>query len=445
MTRIIESWTRTVRSAPTNLQLMRAFRRSPLEFVAALVAAEASNRPIRIGSEAVLLIDDAAQVWELLTTHAKKTRKGRGMVKARLLLGSGLLTSEGDQHRQHRRALQPAFHASVYDDYLEHVTSAARCVASGWVDGGEVDLVAEMSAITLLSAGSALFGADLREPAPKITAALGELLVGFRFALAPGGSRLLRSPLPAARRVRDAKATLEGVVDDLATGRWATGRAAPVLDALAAQPEITERQVRDEIMTLLLAGHETTAMALTWALIAIDHEPGLRECLELEWAAGVSTPRASQLTTVLPRTTASVAEALRLWPPSWMFTRRVVEPLVLADRDVPVGTMCLVSPALLHRDERWWADADVFRPGRWLREGVFDHKEPGQPRGAYLPFGAGPRMCIGEQFAWVETVAVLAELGRSWRLHLPGMRPIPGPSSMTLRPRGPVRAVSVAR
>jgi cytochrome P450 len=152
---------------------------------------------------------------------------------------------------------------------------------------------------------------------------------------------------------------------------------------------------------------------------------------------------------------AVLAETLRLWPPSWMFTRRVLEPIVLGGRTVQPGTMYLVSPALLHRDPRWWPEAERFQPERWLRQvpGAagrpdsyrFDPRAPGQPRGAYLPFGAGPRMCIGEQFAWSEAATMLAALGRSWRIDVHHAPLTPGRSSMTLRPNGPVRATTTSR
>ena len=156
------------------------------------------------------------------------------------------------------------------------------------------------------------------------------------------------------------------------------------------------------------------------------------------------------LVEALPLTMAVLAETLRLWPPSWMFTRRVLEPIELGGRTVPAGTMCLVSPALLHRDPRWWAEPDQFRPDRWLQSGPgkadrFDPRSPGQPRGAYLPFGAGPRMCIGEQFAWSEAATMLAELGRTWRIRVHGAPLAPGRSSMTLRPKGAVRATTSQR
>ena len=442
---------RAARSLKVNVALVRAFRRSPMDFLDVLVSSGAGRTPLRMGPERVLLVDDATEVWDLLTTHARRTGKGRGLARARLLLGEGLLTSEGDKHLRHRRALQPAFHAQRIANYEARFARAARHAADRWSDGGDIDLVAEMSAMTLDGAGTALFGSDLRAPAPQITRALTSLLAGFRLAMAPGGPTLLRSPLPVAIRVRSAKSELEEVVEDLRRGRWA-GEPPPgsVLDLLASQPELTDGQVRDEVMTLLLAGHETTAMALTWALAAIDQAPAVRADLEAEWDAQPEARQLGELVEALPLTMAVLAETLRLWPPSWMFSRRVLEPVVLGGRTVQVGTMCLVSPALLHRDPRWWAEPDRFRPDRWLRRAPgkadrFDPKSPGQPRGAYLPFGAGPRMCIGEQFAWSEAASMLAELGRTWRLRVYDTPLAAGRSSMTLRPNGPVRAMTLQR
>jgi cytochrome P450 len=443
-------WT-PARSLSVNLALIRAFRRSPMAFLDLLVANGAGTVPLWVGPERLLLVDDSAQVWELLTTHARRTGKGRGLVRARLLLGEGLLTSEGEKHLRHRRALQPAFHQQRIADYLTHFARAARRTANRWSDGGDIDLVAEMSAMTLDGAGAALFGSDLREPAPQITRALTDLLGGFRLAMAPGAPTLLRSRLPVAVRVRSAKAELDNVVEDLIRGRWADGSSPrPVLELLASHPDLTEAQVRDEVMTLLLAGHETTAMALTWALAAIDQAPAVRADLEAEWEAKPEARPAGGAADALPLTTAVLAETLRLWPPSWMFSRRILEPVVLGGRTVQAGTMCVISPALLHRDLRWWTEPERFWPDRWLRHepGKADRfvpKSTGQPRGAYLPFGAGPRMCIGEQFAWSEATTMLAELGRTWRLHVHGAPLTAGQSSMTLRPNGPVQATTSLR
>ncbi len=448
-----------------SVALVRAFRRSPLAFLDQLRAAGAAEAPIRIGPERILLLEDAADVWTLLTTHARRTVKGRGLTRARVLLGDGLLTSEGDTHQRHRRAVQEAFHPGRMAGYRDSFAAAARRTGRGWSAGRAIDLVGEMSATTLDGVGAALFGTEVRDAAPRVGPALSDLFAGFRLAMLPGGYALLRSPLPIARRVRRAQSELDDVVDDLIRQRRtrpADGAEPTVLDLLAAHPEFGDREVRDEVLTLFLAGHETTAMALTWAFVAIDQTPGLGPRLEAEWDDG-GTDR--------PLTTAVVTETMRMWPPSWLFTRRLTEAIELGGHRLPAGMMCLISPALLHRDPRWWPEPDEFRPERWLRpstgtvlspstsagnEGgtssgnesgrgqLFDAKGPGQPRGAYLPFGAGPRMCIGEQFARVEAVTMLSELGRTWRVHIDA-NPEPGPSSMTLRPRGPVRATVAAR
>jgi len=427
-----------------NLLLLYAFRRSPIDFLDLLVARGASRELLRVGPERVLLLDDPKQILELLTVHSRRTQKGRGLVRARLLLGDGLLTSEGEAHLRQRRALSAAFHPQRISGYRGSFTAAARRASDRWSDGGEINLVDEMSALTLDGVGTALFGSDLRAAAPRITRALVDMLTGFRLSLAPGGVLLLRTPLPAAQRVRRAKAELEHLVDDLVRRRRAAGPAVEptVLDLLVDQPEFDDQHVRDQVMTLLLAGHETTAMALTWALAAIDQVPAVRAELEAEWDA-----RDDQQ---LPLTTAVLAETLRLWPPSWLFSRRILEPLTLGGRNVPAGIMCLVSPALLHRDRRWWTEPDRFQPERWLRRehgqpDRFDARAPGQPRGAFLPFGAGPRMCIGEQFAWAEAAIMLAEVGRTWRIQLTATPPHPGPSSMTLRPKDPVSAITSRR
>jgi cytochrome P450 len=441
---------RVPRSIAVNAALVRAFRRSPVTFLEVLSARGARTAPVPMGSEQVLLLDDPAQIWELLTAHARRIGKGRGLVRAKLLLGDGLLTSEGEVHRSHRRALQPAFHPQRIAGYESHFARAAQRTAGRWSDGGRVDLVTEMSAMTLDGAGTALFGADLRGAAGPISQALTELLQGFRLAMAPGGPRLLRSSLPIARRVRSAKEDLDRVVDDLIRAARANDAPpGPVLDLLTSRPEFTDEQVRSEVMTLLLAGHETTAMALTWTLAAIDQAPAGRAELEVEWDAAATASPAAEDAGGLPRTRAVLAEALRLWPPSWMFSRRILEPLSLGGRSVPAGTMCLISPYLLHRDPRWWTEPERFQPDRWLASEPgpavhFYPKAPGQPRGAYLPFGAGPRMCIGEQFAWTEAATMLAELGRTWRVRVP-VAPQPGPSSMTLRPKGPVPATTARR
>ena len=193
-----ELFGRSARSLKVNVALMRAFRRSPMEFLDVLVASGARTTPLRMGPERVLLVDDATEVWELLTTHARRTGKGRGLVRARLLLGEGLLTSEGDAHLRHRRILQPAFHPQRIADYAPHFAGAARRRADRWSDGGDIDLIAETSAMTLDGVGTALFGSDVRASTPEITRRADQSTCGL--PARDGSRRSHPAPLPAARR-----------------------------------------------------------------------------------------------------------------------------------------------------------------------------------------------------------------------------------------------------
>jgi cytochrome P450 len=427
---------------PRSLSVLRGLRRSHVDLLCKLAADHPEQVWFRLGPERVLMVNNADLAWQLLTTHAGQTIKGRGLTRARVLLGDGLLTSEGPRHLKNRRALQPAFHRAQVTNYLQCFETAAANTSASWQDGDSIDLVSEMAALTLDAAGVALFGTDLRQHAPQIGHALGDFLGSFRTSMFPGGPLLLRSPLPTGRRLRKARHILDQMVEELVTTRRKSGALGNtnVLDLLLnGIVELSDQQIRDEVMTLLLAGHETTAMALTWAFAAIDANPGVRALLEAEWAQ----PRpdtAAEVMRRLPYTTATIAETLRLWPPAWAIGRRAKEQIVLGNITVPPGSICFLSPLSLQRDPRWWTEPLEFRPERWLtREGdgplQFDPRTPGHPRGAYLPFGAGPRICIGEHFAWVESISMLAEIGRAWKVQIEAPPLRPGRPSVTLRPQ----------
>ncbi len=397
-----------------------------------------------------------------LTTHARVTAKGRGLEHARILLGDGLLTSEGEEHRRHRRALQPAFHPEHMAAYLAFMLAAANRSMSTWRDGREIDLTRQMSALTLDAVASALFGDDLRERADDVQAAMETFLGDFRVVMLPFGRRLLEQYPPRRRRLEAAWASLDGVVEAIVAGlrtarsegRDAAGltteRGTVTRQLLSGPVPLSDTQIRDHVLTLLLAGHETTAMGLTWAYVLLADDPDLLTALQREWDGAPTALDPLTLPATLPLTTAVVAETFRLRPPAWLIGRRATAPFRLGGLDITPGTLVIVTPAGLHRDARWWPEPDSFDPGRWLATGPagavhFTPRLSGQPRGAYFPFGAGPRQCIGEQFAWIEATALLAELGRRWTVDVHRPLPAPGPASITLRPGGVVRATLHAR
>jgi cytochrome P450 len=271
--------------------------------------------------------------------------------------------------------------------------------------------------------------------------------------MSPRGILMTRIPSPFRRRLRRQIARLDGVVERVLATRGTTGDTGDVVSMLlAARDEETgegmpHRQIRDEVLTLLLAGYETTAVALSWAWYELWRTPAAREALDAELrtdSARAALPAGAW--DRLPVTRAVVAETLRLHPPAFVLGRRPTEDVVLDRYRFRKGTAIIISPYGLHRDERSWGpDAGRFRHGRWLREdGSFDEAAPGQPRGAYLPFGAGSRMCIGAGFAVMEAVLLLARLGTDWRVeHDTGFVPRPRPA-VTYRP-GPMPATLRAR
>jgi cytochrome P450 len=327
------------------------------------------------------------------------------------------------------------------------MVAAAERADARWVPGSVVEMPQEMAALTLDVVGRTLLGDDTARDAQGISDALEAVMRRFGLLFFPGSGQLLASRLPIAVNVRAAIDTMRATVERIIADH--RGSATPADDMvgslLAAREDgeaLTDVQVRDETLTLLLAGHETTANALTWAWWLLDREPRAAIALrrELEVVLGGRSPAYEDLAS-LPYTTAVIAETMRLRPPAWMIERETLEPLMVGGHLAPVGTTLLSSPWLLHHDTRWWgADAARFRPQRWLgADGGFDPAAPGQPRGAYLPFGAGNRICIGESFAWAEAVLILATLAQRWAPATePGQR-VGTWAAVTLRPDPGIR------
>lgn len=390
-----------------------------------------------------------------LMTRPTGVRKGRGIDALKFLLGNGLLTADNDLHRRQRRLVNPAFHPGRIAGYGHDFVRAGRERADRWRDGQRVDLAEEMSSLTLDIVGRTLFGADLSGDFSEIADAVDSMLPLFPQMMRPWGFAMMRFPSPLRHRMRSAGGRLDAVVHRLVDQRLAAIEAgtAPAEGSdllsmlLAARDEETgepmsRRQVRDEALTLLLAGHETTAVALSWAWFELGRHPEERDRLEAEVRAaagsGVLDDAAWER---LPFTRAVVSETMRLHPPAHMFGRRVTEEVELGGHLLEPGTLCLISPYALHRDPRSWPSPLDWRPSRWLdAEGRYDESATGAPRGAYVPFGAGARICIGAAFASMEATLLLATLASRFRAEVapefePGNLP-----AVTLRPKNGVVA-----
>jgi cytochrome P450 len=293
---------------------------------------------------------------------------------------------------------------------------------------------AEMSALTLRVVGRALFGSDLEQDFTTVRNTLTELLGAYNLSFRPWFELTMKLGTPLARRVAAAKARLDAVVEAMIAKHDPSSD-----DLLAAlqQADISGAQLRDEALTLLLAGHETTASTLTFAWYLLDRNPDVAEWLLAELDSGGED---------LPRTRAVVAETLRLYPAAWVLGRRLTADLPIDEWTAPAGATCLVSQWVLHRDRRFWPEPLAFKPERWLdASGAFDGEAPGQPRYAYFPFGAGSRICVGESFAWTEATVLLATLARRWRPRLADGYELRLRPAITLRPAGPLPMTLTAR
>lgn len=367
-----------------------------------------------------------------------------------VVLGEGLLTSEGAPWARQRRLIQPLFAKRHLVDFAVPMTSAIKDAVDGWSslpDGARVDVAAAMNRTTLDVVGRALFGADLTGEASRIAPALTVVLRSAVQAanvavIAPqllvyGGPMLDRIPGRWFRRLSEARRRLDEIVEGMIDARLAAPGGEDLLGLLLAarDPETGEgmsrRQVRDELMTFLLAGHETTANALNWTWYLLSLHPGARRRLiaEVDEVLDGRPPTAADVDR-LPWTNAVISEAMRLYPPAWIMQRAAVEDDEIDGHPIPAGATVSVLPYLVHRHPEFWPNPEGFDPGRFL-PGAGE----GRPRHAFIPFGAGRRICVGAGFAQLEAVLLAASIAQRYTFDLvPGVRVQPE-ATITLRPR----------
>jgi cytochrome P450 len=393
-----------------------------------------------LASEQIYFLNRPEWIADVLVTHSRKFRKGPGLEATKHLLGEGLLASEGDFHLRQRRLAQPAFHRQRIAAYASTMSCYARRLSDLWQNGERRNIHEDMMRLTLAIVGKTLFDADVEADAGEIGEALSVAIRMFDRLLLPHSRLLNYIPGSGMGAFRSAKDRLDKVIHRLiAEHRQGPDRGDLLSMLLLARDTeqagaiefgagMTDEQVRNEAMTILLAGHETVANALTWAWYLLSEHPDVEARLHQE----IDTHLCGRLPgesdwPQLRYTYAVLAESMRLYPPGWMLGRRALESLELGGYTIPANAVVLVSPWTMHRDARYFPDPKRFDPSRWL-------PPPELPKFAYFPFGGGPHLCIGEGFAWMEGVLALATLAQRWKLRLDPAHRVRFQPMVTLRP-----------
>jgi len=423
-----------------------AFRKSPLDFLSKMAREYGDLVYFKVARQHMYLVNHPDYVREVLVNNQSNFIKSRALQRAKVLLGEGLLTSEGQQHLRQRRLVQPAFHRERLAGYAAAMSAGAVQWRDRWQPGSALDISTEMPHLTLSIVAKTLFSADVESEASEIGAAMTTVLEMFRLLLMPFAEYLEKLPLPHIRRFEKARARLDATIYGLIRERRKSGvdtgdLLSMLLFAQDEESGMTDEQVRDEALTLFLAGHETTANALTWTWYLLSQHPEIERRLhdEIDAVLGNRAPEFADVPQ-LRYAEMILAEALRLYPPAWAIGRKAKGAFELGGVEVPAESICILCPYLVHRDPRWFPEPEKFDPERWTPEA-----RDARPKFSYYPFGGGARVCIGERFAWMEGVIVMAAIAQKWRLRLqPGQHVEPLPL-ITLRVKNGLRMIPEPR
>lgn len=387
-------------------------------------------------------VADPQVIEEILVKKAEFFSKDRTSRLLSRVIGNGLLVNEGESWRSQRRLLQPAFHHQQLQSYADLMVQAIHDAAASWRTGEVRDVHEDMMGVTMRSVAGTLFGADISASARDLGRAIGTLMEDFTRLLGLIGR--FRPPpwvpTPANRRFRRSTRRVEAVILDIIAARRKSGAAGSDLLSLLMNTRdeqggaMTDAQVRDEALTLFLAGHETTALLLTYALRLLARHPERQDRLrdELRTVLGNRPPGLADLER-LRFTEMVLQETMRLYPPAWALGRRATREIEVGGYRLPKGAEFVMSTWVVHRDPRRFDEPESFRPERW--DGDLAQR---LPRFAYFPFGGGPRVCIGNRFAMMEAKLVLAGALQRFRFAPAGGDELALLPSVTLRPRGPV-------
>jgi cytochrome P450 len=404
----------------------------------------------RIGPSQIVLMNDPELIREVLIVQPQNFIKERTQKRMKILLGEGLITSDGDVHKRQRRIAAPAFHRQRIQAYATLMVERAAAMRDSWRAGVEVNASAEMMQLALQIVARTLFDSDVTQDVQSINNEVNAIMRLYNFLVAmPRLEAWLHLPIPGVMRFKRARKRLDKVVYRMIDERRRSGvDGGDLLSMLLASRDdetdhsgMTDEQLRDEVLTIFLAGYETVANALSWTWLLLGQNPEAEAKLhtEIDSVLGGRLPTLEDLPQ-LRYAEMVVAESMRLYPPAWAMGRQATCDVEIGPYKLPAGTYIFFSQYIIQRNADFFPDPLRFDPERFTPE-----SKAGRPRFAYFPFGGGSRQCIGESFAWMEAILSLVTLAQRWRLRLVPGQKIGVQPKITLRPKYAIRVVPELR
>jgi cytochrome P450 len=430
-------------------KLLHEFVRDPLKTLTDLARKYGDIVHFKFGRQHIYLINDPLYIEDILIRNYKNFIKSRGLQVSKRLLGEGLVTSEGEYHDRQRRIIQPTFHPNLLKKYGDVMTTYASRMSQKWEAGTILDIHKEMMHVTLAIISKAVLGSEIKSDGDEVGDSLLTCMKYFNRLQMPFGELIEKIPILSINKgFQHAKKKLDSIVyhmikehrENESKGISDADLLYTLLraqDAEAGIGRMTDLQLRDEVMTIFLAGHETTSNALTWALYLLSQHPTADARLYEELCStlvgnGGRIKRVPNVEDVpkLEYTEKVFRESMRLYPPAWTIGRRALNDYKIDKYVIAAGSVILMSQYVMHRNPRYFSDPDLFYPDRWTKETRLQ-----LPRFSYFPFGGGIRGCVGEPFAWMEGILLLATICLHWKMHHDPSHKVELKPLITLRPK----------
>jgi cytochrome P450 len=398
----------------------------------------------------IVFVNDPAWIQEILINQAGSFVKERTLQRMKILLGEGLITSDDPIHMRQRRIAAPAFHRQRIAGYAEQIAASAATTRDGWKKDVEFDVAESMMQLSLRIVARTLFDTEVTPEVLSVADEVDTIMGLYNYLVAfPRLERVLHWPIPGVMKFRRSRARLDVIVERMIASRRALSRddlesrgdllseLVAARDEAAAEGDpdgMSDKQLRDETLTIFLAGYETVANALSWTWYLLSQNPDVAARMEAEIDQVLQgRPVTMQEYSNLRYTEMVFAEAMRLYPPAWAMGRRSTKAVDLGPYKIPPGAHFFFSQYVMHRSAEFWDEPEAFRPERHTPEAKAE-----RPRFVYFPFGGGRRQCIGEGFAWMEGVISLATIAQKWRLEFVNRYPVVAQAKITLRPKFPM-------